>query len=79
MELRDAKPAPCRMITYRYMTYEELAVMLRSTPKQAHQLALRIGWNQHADRTGRPRVSVPDSFIQAKKWAAAPQSFHGAA
>ena len=66
MKLEDASHAPYRVVTYRYMTYEELAAALGSTPMQARELTLQCGWKLHADRTGRPRVSVPEAFVTSE-------------
>ncbi len=66
MKLKEASHAPYRVVTYRYMTYEELAATLGGTPMQAHELTLQYSWKVHADRTGRPRVAVPEAFVTSE-------------
>ena len=69
MQVQSAGFRAYRVVSYRYMTYDELAAAMRSTPDRASALAVSSGWNRHIDRTGRARVSVPDSFISSREFS----------
>jgi hypothetical protein len=66
MMTRNVCSAAYRTVSYKYMTYDELAVALRVTPAWASALALSSGWKRHTDQTGRARVSVPESLIEER-------------
>ncbi len=66
MQLQSAGFPAYRVVGYRYMTYDELAAALRSTPSRASELAVSNGWNSPTDQVGRARFSVPESFIRSQ-------------
>lgn len=65
-----------RLFAFRYMTFEDIARALGSTPEHAQSLVLQKGWRQHADMRGRTRASVPEAYLEA--WAALSVSLNNA-
>jgi hypothetical protein len=52
------------MVTYRFMTYDELAALLGTSWERVHELVRRNAWRAHTDLRGAPRVSVPEDFVR---------------
>jgi hypothetical protein len=68
MDENNTGAPPSRLVVFRYMTYEDIARVLMSTPEHAQSLVARRGWRLHSDAKGRARASVPEAYLQA--WAA---------
>ncbi|MDB5571872.1 MAG: hypothetical protein JWN93_3055 [Hyphomicrobiales bacterium] len=52
------------MVSYRFMTYDELAALMGTSWRRVHQLVRDNNWRWHKDLAGGRRVSVPETFVR---------------